>query len=490
MTGRNPPRSASADLVGSAAAILGGSLAALAASLAIRVVIARTLSPAELGALLLGISIVSFAGVSASLGLRAAGARRVSALLAGGDAAGAAGAARTSLAAGALSGAVVTAVAAAAALVPPLAGGKLPDGLLMALTPAVFGLAAGTAVWGVSQGFGDTRGRALWRDSLGGLLRLAGVGLAALAGGGLLALALGWALGSLCGETLFTLYGRRRGWFTAATGDGARPAGRDRALLASLPPFAGNTSIHQVVRWLDMLLVGLLAPLSVVALYGLAQSVYRVLGMVQGAAAHRFLPLASAAVARGDGAALAAAYRQTRDLTFRFLWLPLAPCLLCPRQVTVLAFGAEYAAAGPALQVLAGALAASAVCGYTEDLLYARDRPGAVFVRVSGVSVLTAVMLLVLVPRWGALGAAVATAAALVAGTLFDLAMLGAGLTRAVLGRSLASPVLVSLPALVAAAVATALALPPLATVALVGAAAAPPALARLLDLLPRTAAG
>ncbi|HMB55262.1 MAG TPA: hypothetical protein VKU40_18230, partial [Thermoanaerobaculia bacterium] len=98
-----------ADLVGSAAAILTGSLVALASSLAIRVVLARSLTPADLGALLLGISIVSFAGVSASLGLRTAGARRIAARLAAGDRPGAGATARTSLLTALTSGALVTA---------------------------------------------------------------------------------------------------------------------------------------------------------------------------------------------------------------------------------------------------------------------------------------------------------------------------------------------------------------------------------------------
>lgn len=400
--------SAAADLAVSATAILAGSGVALVSSLVLRVLLARSLDPGQLGSLLFAISAISFAGGVASLGLRQASARRVAALRAAGRPRAAAAAGRTALLLAVTAGGAVTAGAVVASRWPLVLGGKLPPSLLAAVAPVALGLAVGAATWGVSQGHDDTRGRALVRDTGGGLLRLLCVGSAVWAGGGALAIALAWALGSVLAEGGFVAYGASSGWLR-------RPRPRwDRGLVSSLPPFAGATAINQTRTWLDMLLLGALAPLPVVGLYGLAQSVWRVLRMVQSAAAHRFLPLATAAAARRDDAALGDVQRRSRDLAFSLLWLPLAPCLFAAGPLVRLAFGADYGGAAPALRILACGLLAPALVGYGEEVLLARDRPGRVFWLGVGAVTVTAVLLVLLAPRYGALGAAVATSSGVV----------------------------------------------------------------------------
>ena len=73
------------DLLRPTAAVLGGSLAALAATLALRVVVARTFAPADLGLLLAAIALVSWAGGVASLGLNPAVARHAAEQRAAGE---------------------------------------------------------------------------------------------------------------------------------------------------------------------------------------------------------------------------------------------------------------------------------------------------------------------------------------------------------------------------------------------------------------------
>jgi len=464
------PDAADSRLARSTVAVLAGSAAALVSSLAVRVVMARTLDAGALGAVFLGISVVSFAGGVSSLGLRWAAGRRIAALLASSRKAEAARSARTALVAAAAAGAVV---AIAVALAPALGlAGRLPAALLPALAPVVLGLAVGTAVWGISQGRDDTRGRALVRDTGGSLFRLAGVAAAAVVSGGVLSLGLGWALGSLAGEGLFLAYGLRQGWLSGAK------EGRDRELLASLPPFFGMTFLNQARTWLDMLLLGAVAPLATVGTYGLAQSLGRVLGMFQDAAAHRFFPLASSAVARQDERGLATVYGQARELTFSFLWAPLAPCLLCPNEVACVAFGAAHAGTGAPLRLLAVALLVPAVLGYTDELLVARDQPGTVLrIGLLGTGV-TAVALLALVPARGAVGAAAATAMGTAVRSVAGWVRLGEAPRRATrdlasLGRLLLS----AAPAVgTAALLARADSIPPLARTLLIGLAASPAA--------------
>ena len=64
--------------------ILAGSGAALLTTLAARIIMARALTPAELGLILLGVALVSGVGGAASLGLGAAAGRRAADLRAKG----------------------------------------------------------------------------------------------------------------------------------------------------------------------------------------------------------------------------------------------------------------------------------------------------------------------------------------------------------------------------------------------------------------------
>ncbi len=436
---------------------------------------ARSLGPDALGALLLGISVVSFAGGAASLGLRMAAGRRIASAVAGGRSSDALRTARTAVGIAVLAGCVGGALVALA----PALGliGKVPVSLLPVLSPVILGLAVGNAVWGISQGRHDTRGRAVWRDAGGGLLRLAGVAVAAGVSGGLLSFALGWALGSLVGEALFVAYALRRGWLRRGAG------GADRELVASLPPFGGLALVEQIRTWLDMLLLGLVAPLAVVGTYGLAQSVGRVLGMIEDAAAHLFLPLAASAVERGEEAELAAIYGKARSLTFSFLWLPLAPCLFRASDVVLLAFGPAHADAATPLRVLAASLLVPALLGYTDELLVARDRPGTVLSLGLAGTALTAALLLVLVPRWGVAGAAVASGAGLAVRSFAGWARLGEAPRRATLElRALAEIAATAAPAVAAAALLVrAGSVPPLVRVVVVVLAASPAAVVHLV---------
>ncbi|HEV7669690.1 MAG TPA: lipopolysaccharide biosynthesis protein [Thermoanaerobaculia bacterium] len=406
---RAPGEIPASSLEGSAAGVLLGSGVAIASALGVRVAMARFLAPDDLGAVLLAIAVTSFAGIVASCGLRSASARRIAERLALGRSEEAESAARTAI------GAALATGLAAGLLIPflPRLGlgrlGELSSSVIAGTAPAALGLSLGMAMWGISQGRGDTRGRALFRDAGGSALRLAGVVAAAgLLSGAPARFALGWGVGSLLGDLSFVAYGTRRGWLRRSLPASARI---DRGLLRSLPPFLGLTLINQAATWLDIVLLGALAPLAAVGVYGAAQGLGRVLGQVSDSASHRFLPLASAAVAARDEAGLAAGYRRSRQLAFAYLWPILGPCLLCPQALVRVAFGAHYEVAGSALRWLAAGWLARSVAGYTEEALVARGRASQVFAITLGSTLATAALFFLWVPRQGALGAAIAVAA-------------------------------------------------------------------------------
>jgi O-antigen/teichoic acid export membrane protein len=115
------------DLIRPTAAVLGGSACALAAALALRVVVARTFPPAELGLLLAAVALVSWTGGAASLGLNAAIARHAAERRAG--AASGPGCRRQRHGTTAISGALTATLVAGGSW---LLAGRLPAGLVVA----------------------------------------------------------------------------------------------------------------------------------------------------------------------------------------------------------------------------------------------------------------------------------------------------------------------------------------------------------------------
>lgn len=433
------PRSRSG-LAQSTLGVLVGSLAAAAGTVATRIVMARTLSPSTLGSLLLAIAILSYAGGVGSLGTRLAAARRIAGLLATG--ATCQGRASSTLSVLVATAGGVVAIVLTLALCTLLHLEPVALSLLPLMAPAILVLAIGMAVWGVSQGHGDTIGRALFRDGGGSFFRLAGVALGALTLGTLPAVALGWTAGSVAGEASFLVYGVRKKWFGFASGI------RDKLLLRELPPYAGITVLNQLRNWLDMFLLGILAEPAVLGIYGVAASFSRLLRMVQRAAAHRFLPDASASAAVDDTRTLAATAALARTLTLALLWPVLAPAILVPEPLVVIPFGVTYRPAAEVLRFLAVGFVVPALLGYTEEILLALGRSRAVLFLGQGGAVLTAVGMVVLVPGYGALGAACAVSASLALRSAAGYLLMGAPPRRALwTRRELLRITLVTLPA-------------------------------------------
>ena len=384
--------------------VLAGGGAALVASFVLRVLMARALEPSALGLVLLAIAIVTPVGSIAGLGMNSAMAQRVAERCARGDEEGARGLARRgqllALVAGGLAAALLAALAGPLAL---LLGQPGLDRVLFRLAPVALGLAAGGAALGVSRGFGDSLGRALVRDAGGGILRVLGVGAAFLASVPTsFGVAAGFAAGSLSAELLFVGYVAAKGWLSTSSRIPTEP------LLPVLRPYAATEVLTQAALWLDVVVLGALAPPAVVGLYGIARGLTRVLDLVRQASSHGYLPSASAAVARGEGDAIASLHVSTRRFAFALVWPFLAVCLLAPAPLLGLFFGPAYEAAAPALRLLALASFLSSFFDYLDLVLVAERRPGDVLrAGVASIAALVA-LLAALVPPFGGEGAALA----------------------------------------------------------------------------------
>ena len=371
------------------------------ATLAIRVLMARALGVEALGALLLTIGLVSLVSSVSTFGTDRAAARRIAELGAAGRPARFAAVGVTALVVAGAGGLVAT---VGCLFAPGLQGLGLEAEMATAfrnLAPMCFGLALGMSMLGISRGHHDTRGRAFFRDALGAVLRLAAVGLAVGLSSRMSHVALAFGAAVATSELIFVAYGAGRGWL--------RGTWRvDRELLATLPSHAGLTLLNQVRSWFDLVLLGLVAPLPVVGLFGVARGVGRMLSMLREVAAHRFLPVATDAVTRHDRERLSSSFILSRRLMLTYLWPIVALALLCPGAVIDLLFGGRYAEAAPVLQVLGAGAFVEGFFGYADVSLIAKGRTS-LLVRIDLVSVVVGAALIVGLASWlGALGAALA----------------------------------------------------------------------------------
>ena len=387
--------------------VLLGNGVAMLTSLLLRILMARTMSPAELGLVVLGIAIVSGVGGIAGLGLNTATARRIAMLPDEARASGARAATRTAFALAVVSGVFVAVALFLAA--PRLEAVLDKSGLapvILVLTLVVLTLTVGAASGGVARGHNDVLGRAAIHDSGGGVARLVAVALAVIVGGSVTAIAAGYTIGCVVAETAMLLYAWRRGWLS-----GVLTASWDGGLLRSLTPFTVTETLAQIGAWMDVLVLGAFAPAAAVGLYGVARGFSRALELILRSAAHRFLPVATSAHSESGVPALVDVYKRVRVVVFTLSWPAMAACLFGAPSLVHVLFGAAYAPAAPILRILAAGYLLECLFGYKDLALIAIGRAGQNAAIIAGVLAVGLVALLALVPGLGAMGAAWAVVA-------------------------------------------------------------------------------
>lgn len=384
--------------------VLAGSAGGLAASVVVRVLLARVLDPASLGSVLVALAAVTAIGGMAGLGAGAAVARRIPELEDAGGGAPAAAAARTAMWAALAGGAAAFALLHGALRLAPLR--EELAGAIASLSPVVLALPLGMAMLGIARGHGNALSPTLWRDGAGGLWRVAAVAVVA-GGGGVRAFAAALAAAVLVTEGLFVADGWRRGWLGRRL---RRPRLLDRPLLAALPRFAALAGLDQLRLWMDLLVVGWLASPAAAGFYAAALGLTRPLYFARRAGAWEVLPEASRAWRRAAG--LDELRQRGRRLGLGLTWAPVTVLVIAPEAVVALLFGPEYAEVAPILRGLALVTLLESVVGYPDLLLLAAGREATV-VRVRAVAAAVAFAALVLlVPSFGPMGAVAAVAAA------------------------------------------------------------------------------
>lgn len=249
-----------------------------------------------------------------------------------------------------------------------------------------------------------------------------------------------WAVSEIAASLLYSVLA-----FRAAKGLPWREGKLSLAALGAENPglfrFAaatnGSETVSLAARQLPVLLVGYFASPVAAGHYRLAHQLGRALARVSQLFARALLPELMrihvvAGSAAGFGPMLGRIVR-TAAIGGGALMLLM---LLIGKPALVLVSGPEFAGAYPLLLLLGAAAVVEVVAVAFEPALLASGRAGTAF-RVQAIAALAMIaLMLVLIPRWGTIGAA----AAVLAGSLLSTLLLGLAVKRALAAGAKAAP--------------------------------------------------
>ena len=207
---------------------------------------------------------------------------------------------------------------------------------------------------------------------------------------------------------------------------GVRPGGEPVPAVAGAfwrftGPRAVASVLQQALQRLDILLVAALAGPAAAAIYTVAGRFVLLGQLVNQAVGHSVQPRLAERLSAGDTAAAGALFRAATGWLVLTTW-PLYLLVAGLAPVYLGLFGPPYRTAGAVVAVLAAAMLLASACGTVDMLLAMAGRTGWNLLNV-GLALATMVAAdLLLVPRHGALGAAVGLAAAVAVNNLLPLA--------------------------------------------------------------------
>jgi O-antigen/teichoic acid export membrane protein len=267
-----------------------------------------------------------------------------------------------------------------------------------------------------TRGFGTMLPYALIENLGKPLARLLLVAVVVVAGLGSVAVLLAWAAPVAAGliAALWVLLRQvRAAQALAVTGPAA---GASRQVLARFWRFAaprGLAGIFQItVIWLDVLLVGALRSTREAGIYAAASRLAMVGGLVTEAVRVAIAPQISFLLARREHARVEGIYQVGTWWIMALCW-PLYLTLSVFGPVVLRIFGAEFVAGGNALLVLSLGMLFSLATGNVTVMLLMGGKSSWNLLNAAGAVVVNVGLNLLLVPRIGITGAALAWAASM-----------------------------------------------------------------------------
>ncbi|WP_311922621.1 polysaccharide biosynthesis C-terminal domain-containing protein [Microbispora sp. H10836] len=287
--------------------------------------------------------------------------------------------------------------AAVAVAAGPLAGlTGVPGGVWVVLAAALPFVALSDVLICATRGLGTMRPTLLLAGAVQPLGQLALVTAAVLCAAPAPVLAAAWALPPVAGAVLAAV--RLRGL-------GPYEVGEMGAFWRHTAPRSAAAALQSVFQRLDVVIVALLAGPAAAAVYTAATR-FKVLGQLAGqglaqAAQTRLVK----ALAEGDLDGARALYRTTTRWLVVLTWpLWLGYAVLAPWLLPL--FGPAYAGGGAIALVLSATMMVATACGMVDVVLVAGGRTAASLANVTAAVAVTIALDVLLVPAYGALGAA------------------------------------------------------------------------------------
>lgn len=195
-----------------------------------------------------------------------------------------------------------------------------------------------------------------------------------------------------------------------------------RLILFSWPLFISSVLL-MTNRWMDVLMLGWLSESSQAGIYDVSYAIAGMLAFLIGSLNYMFMPVASELYGEGKISQILEIYSTaTRWITITVMPL-LAGILIFSEQIIALLFGSSYVSGALPLMILSIGFAYRAMKGPAGGILLSI---GEINLRVIGIACATTVVILlnfILIPKYGMLGAAVATTSGFIIGDTVLLLM-------------------------------------------------------------------
>lgn len=413
---RDAPSEVSHQIRGSAL-LLTGSILSAGVDFAAQILLVRHLSKLEFGAWSYALAIVVLFATIAQLEMRQAVARFLPVYLERNDRPRALGA--IAIALGVVLGLGIFLALGIIVLINVLGFRPTNDPESLRLLGLIAFLVPINAIDGVFTGlfaaFGASRTIFIRQSLLAPALRLGLVVLLIASGADMTPFAVGYVAVSLLGVLLYVaalrgllhregLIGRRDD-----PGEGSRAMFPTSQMLVFVFPLLTSTLVWVLMESSDALLLGYFHNAEAVASFRVILPLARMNQLVVTTFSVLYLPLAARMFAKGAITELAELYWRTAGwmtvLTFPLL---LLTSVFAPVVVTSV-YGSAYSGSSTILAVLAAAYFFQTVTGFNGLTLKIHNRLGYMVVVDVSMSALNVVVNLLLIPTWGALGAAIGT---------------------------------------------------------------------------------
>lgn len=182
-----------------------------------------------------------------------------------------------------------------------------------------------------------------------------------------------------------------------------------REMTTFSAPLIVSTIVGTLLTRTDTLMLGYFRSSAEVGVYNAAYPLAGVLTLALGAVGYMYLPVASRIDSDSDSSV-----EHVYEITTKWVFVLLVPLfvtlLVFPDQIISIVFGSQYAAGGSALAILAIGFFTNAAVGRNKETLSALGETSVILVSNVVAFVVNVLLNLVLIPRHGFMGAAVASA--------------------------------------------------------------------------------